>query len=253
MPKPKGVNQKVAAANDRKAAAQAAKDERVAMEKEKQTAAEWSVGAKKDKRVEEEAKRLEALRRKQEAERLLAEEEKSLAPKPKVKVDLRPSSRPATSSTNGTPSPLAPNPNQRGAGAADGVAEYAASNIDDALDLLTAVARPDGEGSGDEAGAGAGGAAAGRRVVASTDRLDRHPERRVKSAYAAFEEENLERLRKENPTLRHSQLRQMIQKLWKKSPLNPLNQASVSYNATREEEAMVAISSMQETLERLRV
>lgn len=53
---------------------------------------------------------------------------------------------------------------------------------------------------------------------------DMHPERRVKAAYAAFEEVNLPRLKAENPNLRLSQLKQMLKKDWMKSPENPLNQ-----------------------------
>lgn len=52
---------------------------------------------------------------------------------------------------------------------------------------------------------------------------DRHPEKRLKAAYTAFEEANLPILKAENPTLRLSQLKQMLRKEWLKSPQNPLN------------------------------
>lgn len=55
-------------------------------------------------------------------------------------------------------------------------------------------------------------------------KVDRHPERRVKAAYAAYEQENLPRLKQENPNMRLSQLKQMLKKDWMKSPENPLNQ-----------------------------
>jgi Coiled-coil domain-containing protein 124 /Oxs1 len=61
--------------------------------------------------------------------------------------------------------------------------------------------------------------------------VERHPERRMKSAYAMFEEREMPRLKEENPALRLSQLKNMLQKLWKKSPENPMNQAHVAYNA----------------------
>ncbi len=66
----------------------------------------------------------------------------------------------------------------------------------------------------------------------STDEteLDRHPERRLKAAYNAFEELNLPRLKLENPNLRLSQLKQLLKKDWMKSPENPLNQRTISYN-----------------------
>jgi len=53
---------------------------------------------------------------------------------------------------------------------------------------------------------------------------DKHPEKRLKSAYAAFEEQTMKRLKDENPTLRLSQLKQLLKKEWLKSPENPLNQ-----------------------------
>lgn len=61
--------------------------------------------------------------------------------------------------------------------------------------------------------------------------LDRHPERRMKAAFAAYEEENMPRLKKENPNMRLSQLKQQLKKEWMKSPENPLNQRFASYNS----------------------
>lgn len=60
---------------------------------------------------------------------------------------------------------------------------------------------------------------------------DRHPERRMKAAYTKFEEENLPRLKKENPNLRMSQLKQMLKKDWQKSTENPMNQRFIAYNS----------------------
>jgi hypothetical protein len=45
----------------------------------------------------------------------------------------------------------------------------------------------------------------------------------MRSAYLEFEEEHLERLKKENPGLRLSQIKQILKKDWQKSPKNPLN------------------------------
>lgn len=58
--------------------------------------------------------------------------------------------------------------------------------------------------------------------------VDRHPERRMKAAYQAFEDSNLPRLKSENPNLRLSQLKQMLKKDWMKSPENPLNKARLA-------------------------
>lgn len=60
---------------------------------------------------------------------------------------------------------------------------------------------------------------------------ERHPERRVKAAYAAYEERELPRLKEENPNLRLSQLKQLLRKEWMKSPENPMNQHHLAYNS----------------------
>ena len=60
---------------------------------------------------------------------------------------------------------------------------------------------------------------------------ERHPERRLKAAYAEFEELNLPKLKEENPNLRMSQLKQLLRKEWMKSPDNPMNQRHLSYNS----------------------
>lgn len=87
---------------------------------------------------------------------------------------------------------------------------FEASGVDGALNVLSL------------AGAAGGAAAA-----------DAHPERRMKAAYAAYEEREMEIMRKENPGLKRSQLKQAIFKQWQKSPENPMNQESVAYNAKR--------------------
>ena len=53
--------------------------------------------------------------------------------------------------------------------------------------------------------------------------VDKHPEKRLKAAYEDYETERLPELKKENPGMRLSQLRQMLWKEWQKSPKNPLN------------------------------
>lgn len=52
---------------------------------------------------------------------------------------------------------------------------------------------------------------------------DRHPEKRMKAAYKAYEDSQLPVIKAENPSLKLSQLKQMIFKNWQKSPENPLN------------------------------
>lgn len=54
---------------------------------------------------------------------------------------------------------------------------------------------------------------------------DRHPEKRLKAAFKAYEAENLPRIRAENPSMRLTQWKQILFKEWTKSSQNPLNQA----------------------------
>ncbi|KAI9272856.1 hypothetical protein BDA99DRAFT_432935, partial [Phascolomyces articulosus] len=97
------------------------------------------------------------------------------------------------------------------------IPEFSASNIDDALDLLTI--------SDDKKGG----------AISNKD-IERHPERRFKAALAAYEERELPRVRKENPGLRLSQLKEIIFKEFKKSPENPHNQENIlAYNATSQD------------------
>lgn len=114
----------------------------------------------------------------------------------------------------------------------------AASNIDDALDLMDHVK---------DSGSGEVGKA--RQSAA----IERHPERRAKAAYVAFEERMLPQLKEENPTLRLSQLKEMLWKLWQKSPENPFNQTTLSYRASKEEADSLVQQLHQETEARLRI
>ena len=59
--------------------------------------------------------------------------------------------------------------------------------------------------------------------IAQDEKVDKHPEKRMKAAYTEFEERRLEELKAENKSLKLSQLKQMIFKEWQKHPDNPLN------------------------------
>ena len=52
----------------------------------------------------------------------------------------------------------------------------------------------------------------------------------MKAAFQTFEDENLDRLKKANPSLRLSQLKQLLKKEWMKSPSNPFNKPTKSFN-----------------------
>lgn len=54
---------------------------------------------------------------------------------------------------------------------------------------------------------------------------DKHPEKRMKAAFRAYEEANLPRIKSENPGLKLSQMKQIIFKDWQRSPDNPMNKA----------------------------
>ncbi|CAI5500710.1 unnamed protein product [Closterium sp. Naga37s-1] len=54
--------------------------------------------------------------------------------------------------------------------------------------------------------------------------VDKHPEKRMKAAFKAFEEAELPRMKQEQPGLTLTQYKEQIWKAWKKSPQNPMNQ-----------------------------
>lgn len=69
---------------------------------------------------------------------------------------------------------------------------------------------------------GAGGGGGGK--------VERHPERRVKSAWKEFQERELPKIQEEMPGLKLKQYNHHLQKRWKKSPENPMNQTHLAYN-----------------------
>jgi len=56
---------------------------------------------------------------------------------------------------------------------------------------------------------------------------DRHPEKRLKAAYREYEKIRWDQLKQENPTLKFSQIKDLLFKQWQKAPENPLNQAAM--------------------------
>jgi hypothetical protein len=141
------------------------------------------------------AKAADAARKKAEKDALLAEEEASLPSKPKGKA------------------PKAEKKTARGIDSALGSFEKPnalnATGIDNALDALDLTAD-------------------------SKDKLDRHPERRFKAAYAQYEERRLEEM-KDEKGLRRNQKIAEIRKEFEKHPDNPFNQVTANYNATKDD------------------
>ena len=69
----------------------------------------------------------------------------------------------------------------------------------------------------------------------NSTKIDRHPERRFKAAYKAYEERRLPEIKLEHPGLRENQRKDIIRKEFEKSEENPFNQANViSYDANKE-------------------
>jgi len=56
------------------------------------------------------------------------------------------------------------------------------------------------------------------------EKLDLHPEKRMKAAFLAYQEKNLPILKEENPGLKFTQLKELLWKQWQKAEENPLNQ-----------------------------
>lgn len=106
---------------------------------------------------------------------------------------------------------------------------FAATGIDDALSLL--------------------------QITNSKTRIDieKHPEKRVKSAYQQFEEREMPLIKAENTGLRLSQIKALLQKKWKKSAENPMNQASLRFDATRQDEEEMRETLREEGLNSFRV
>ncbi|XP_046961301.1 coiled-coil domain-containing protein 124 [Vanessa cardui] len=201
-----GENSKAVAARQRKENSKQEKEQKI---KKIVEDAEWEdndekLKKKQQKKEEQEKKRLEQLQKKAEAKALLEKEMESLKgkvapPPPKItraqitqmkERSVKPEpQKPLPSKVIVEEPPLVENLNRL---QIDG---DVAQSVEEAISILTDKAD-----------------------------VDKHPEKRLKAAYTAFEEVTLPRLKAENPTLRLSQLKQMLRKEWLKSPQNPLNQ-----------------------------
>ncbi|XP_066155568.1 coiled-coil domain-containing protein 124-like [Euwallacea fornicatus] len=199
-------NTKAVAARERKKAAKDIENQRreQALEDAKWRDDDKQVLKKQQKKEAEERKRQEQLQRKAEAKALLEQEMSSgfvktvKAPPPvkitraqiQAKKEEFPKKREVEKTTEThLDAPLVENLNRL---QIDG---EEARNIEEAIKIL-------------------GG---------TIDDIDKHPEKRMKAAYTSYEETRLKELKLEYPSLKLSQLKQMIFKEWQKSPENPLN------------------------------
>ena len=153
-------------------------------------------------REEADAKKAEANRKKAERDAQLAEENAASAAKPKG------------ATKNQKPSRGTLDLSQLDAPAGGKASALNATGIDNALDALSLTAT-------------------------DNSKVDRHPERRYRAAYAAYEERRMPEIEKERPGLRKNQRVDIIRKEFNKSDENPFNQAHVRFDASREEVAQV--------------
>ena len=227
-----GTNSKAEEGRARKAAAKEAEKEKQRAEKQKLEDKKWEEGKKDDSRKRaEEAKRLEKLIKKQELRAIEQQEEKELAKYKPVKSSGNKTPQLTTSSSSTFKSmSLNWSLSASDDGSSVTTEAYSASNIDDALLLLESA-----------------------NTSASSMVIEKHPERRVKAAFAAYEARELPKLKAENPGLRHTQLMERLHKMWQKAPENPFNQLHVAHNASREEQTRVLQDDVDRNLDRLRI
>ncbi|GJN91336.1 hypothetical protein Rhopal_004357-T1 [Rhodotorula paludigena] len=217
-------NAKAAAAKARKEEAADGKKAKAAADAEAREADKWSQGAKGKGAKESKAEAAEAARaKKAERDRLLAEEEASQPSKPKAAPKAGAKKAP----------PKAPAIPSFDAGVSELPSSFSASGIDDALDMLTLVnAKTDKASVGSQAA-----------------KIETHPERRFKAAFEAYKEEQLPILRKEHPGLRLQQYHDRLYDNFKKSPLNPFNQAHIAHNSTKEDK-VAALQAQKDDIAR---
>lgn len=192
-----GENTRKAAGNAKKAEVAAQKEAVGNAKKAQAEDQEWSKGAKDtSKAATAAAKKEEEARKKAEKAALLAEEEASLPSKPTKKP---PPKKSKGLDLSGLDAPSS----------AGTLNSLNATGIDNALDALSLTS-------------------------GSADKIDRHPERRFKAAYAAFEERRLDEM-KDEKGLRRNQKVDQIRKEFEKHPENPFNQVNATYNSTRDD------------------
>ncbi|KAG6614538.1 uncharacterized protein IUM83_03910 [Phytophthora cinnamomi] len=251
-----GVNTKVEAAKAKKAAAKASKDAVKAAADAAAESADWAKGSDARgaaRRQEEERKRAEKEAQKAEKQKLLALEEHALdedkrsirkqkktakeaarpweeALKPAVKKSNRGSKKPSPS-----PSPSSGKLTQAEMAALREAEEAraAAKPGRKAIKFDTSFSANRNR-SQDEDGEARSLDAALDLLSVGDKELEKHPERRAKAAYKAYEEVMMPQLKEDYPGLKLSQYKQKLSEMWRKSPDNPLNQESLAYNAKKQ-------------------
>ena len=143
---------------------------------------------------------MEAARKKAEKDALLAAEEKDARSTPKGA-----NAKTATKKSRGLDLSVIDSPDPKANLALN------ATGIDNALDALSLTS------------------------TNPSEKVDRHPERRFKAAYAAYEERRLPELEEEHKGLRRQQRVDLIRKEFERSPENPFNQVNAQFDTSKEE------------------
>jgi hypothetical protein len=200
-------NSKAVAARERK---KAVKDAEVVKKQQQEEDAYWedndkSIKKKQQKKEEQDKKREQQLAKKAEAKQLLEQEMSSI--KKPGKVNPPPKITRAQISANANANTVKKEIDKK---------EKVVTHLDEPLEENINRLKIEGEEARTITEA--------ISILSSkSDDSDKHPERRMKAAYTAFENRRLEEMKMEFPSLRLSQLKQMIFKEWQKSPENPLN------------------------------
>ncbi|KAG6879895.1 hypothetical protein C0992_009886 [Termitomyces sp. T32_za158] len=253
---PKGGNAKKESGRAKKAENEANKKAKDTADKERKEADQWKEGAKSAKasKVEKEEKRQADLARKAENARLLAEEEAAAPSKAK--------SAPKAGKSKPTPKPAGPGAIAAGGGlgaassAQDNVPEekkeiesYAATGIDNALDLLEVVnAKMDKASIGQQA-AGIERhpevCSMDRMIVSTFGLIYTNLQRRFKAAFEAYQERELPKAKIEVRYLSLHNSGHEIADIMTSCPASgptvatvqglTFNQTTIAYDATKQE------------------
>ncbi|KAL4160362.1 hypothetical protein PRNP1_000932 [Phytophthora ramorum] len=256
-----GANTKVEAAKAKKAVAKASKDAVKAAADAAAESADWSQGSDaraERRRQDEERKRAEQEAKKAEKQKLLALEEHALdedkhairKQKKAVKEVAKPweeALKPAVKkNSRGSKKPSGFAALKGSGGSNEKLTQVEMAALREAEETRTA-GKPGkkaikfennfqanrNRGKGEETDARSLDAALDLLTVGDKEG-EKHPERRAKAAYKAFEEVMMPQVREDYPGLKLSQYKQKLSEMWRRSPDNPLNQESLAYNAKKQ-------------------
>lgn len=240
-----GVNSKVAAAKEKQAAVAEGRSAKQRAEQEAAEARDWAQGAKGTKREEEAIRKQEEKMAKLASKKALAEEEEQqlkgfkavVKPKGK-KVDIPPWEAALVSSATSNKEKKRQEAArkqkeadearkakaERAEAEAKALRDQGIHMADDTAPMSGNPNRQDGA-LGEDWASGIDAALGSLSMDSGSGGAERHPEKRLKAAFLAYEEKELPGLKEEKPGLKLRQYKQIIFEQWKKSPENPVNRA----------------------------